>query len=471
MAARRRGTILSIIGGFLVEVLRIASAHVLIEWSTSAIKQPGARRVIAEAALFFATHPFVAAGAVTVLAIALVFFFTRNGGDTPSHGSPSPPPAVSQNMAGSSGGIQAGRDVNIGLPRDMTPEPDVVLELSARRETQTSLEPVEIIAFNDSSEATAMDVEIGPLSSGNYPSGAFTGDVATLPGLTFVSTTVCFDPISHLEGKQRAARLPILTSRSLVEGGLIRNGKALDLWWFIDAALRHREHEELSKLTSTSNSERETLAAKLRLAPIDIQMRVTYRDSRQVRRWERTETLRYDPGTRTARIFKHGERRELIDTAPDVRQPIAAVELICDSTHAEIVIRNDGPIADFWGTLRIIGDVESFWDMEDLFCRWKLTPSVRMRIAKGDECRIVLAVQDRNLNAGLVGPTAQWVIYAIAGTQMVQIRGRYCASYEYRAEQKIPDIVLKGSIIADPDLANGIQYFRVTLKPFEAVCE
>lgn len=358
------------------------------------------------------------------------------------------------------------------MPLDalMTPEPDVILELSAHRKTPTSLESVEIVAFNENSGATAMDVEISALSSGNYPSGAYTGDVATVPGLTFVSTTIRFDPISHLEGKQRVARLPILTSRSVVEGGLIHIGKALDLWWFIDAARHHREHEELSKLTGVSNYERETRTAKLRLAPIDIQMRVTYRDSGQVRRWERMETLRYDPAALTARIFKHGERRELVGAAPDARQPVAVVEVICDSTHAELVIRNDGPIADFWGTLRIIGDVESFWDMEDLFCRWKLTPSVRMRIAKGTECRIVLAVQDRNLNAGLVGPTAQWVVYAIAGVELVQIRGRYCASYEYRAEQEIPNIVLEGSIIADPDLANGIQSFRVTLEPFRAVC-
>jgi hypothetical protein len=121
MAARRLGSILSIGGGFLVEVLRIASAHVLIEWSRSAVKQPGARKVIGEAAAFYATHPYVVSGAIAVLAIIVVLSLTRHE-ERPAIAAPDAPPdrpplAISQTMTDSPGGIQAGRDVLIGIQR------------------------------------------------------------------------------------------------------------------------------------------------------------------------------------------------------------------------------------------------------------------------------------------------------------------------------------------------------------------
>jgi len=69
-----------------------------------------------------------------------------------------------------------------------------------------------------------------------------------------------------------------------------------------------------------------------------------------------------------------------------------------------------------------------------------------------------------------VGPTAEWVIYAVCDDQPVEIRGMYAAPYYLPDAPTIfPSIVLEGSIIADPDLANGIQHFRVTLEPFGAV--
>jgi hypothetical protein len=155
---------------------------------------------------------------------------------------------------------------------------------------------------------------------------------------------------------------------------------------------------------------------------------------------------------------------------PQMQQPVAAIEVICDSTHAEIVIRNDGVIADFWGRFRITGEVRDLWDRRDLFCRWELVPAVRSRVANGGIDRIVLARQVRDLHTP-VGPTAEWIIYAICDDQPVEIRGMYAAPYYLPdASKTFPSIVLEGSIIGDPDLANGIQHFRVTLEPFRAVC-
>gem|GEM_PF-3790382 len=68
------------------------------------------------------------------------------------------------------------------------------------------------------------------------------------------------------------------------------------------------------------------------------------------------------------------------------------------------------------------------------------------------------------------GPYAQWLIYAIAGDCLIQAKGRYSAPYYIpEVAHEIPDIVLEGAVMADPDLANGIQLFRVTLKPFKAM--
>jgi hypothetical protein len=132
MAARRLGSILSIGGGFFVEVLRIASAHVLIEWSRSAVKQPGVRKVIGEAAAFYATRPYVVAVAIAVLAIIVVLILTRHEERTAmtAHDAPpnSPPLAISQTMTASPGGIQAGRDVLIGIQRRIV-LPDVRSEM------------------------------------------------------------------------------------------------------------------------------------------------------------------------------------------------------------------------------------------------------------------------------------------------------------------------------------------------------
>lgn len=350
-------------------------------------------------------------------------------------------------------------------------EPDIILELAAsRRHTRDSLESVEIVAYNDNHAATAMDVEIATLSSGNYQSGFWTGDAATPAGPVMVNTTIRFEPIPHIESKRRVSAEPINPALSMQERMVkeSRQGDAPGLWWFVDAARRHRE---LAELQQVIESQQRTTSERLRHAPIDIPMRVTYRNAQQTRRWQRLERLHYDPGTLTAYIA-HGERRELSDDRPQPHQPIANVKTWCVSGRAELIIRNDGPSANFWGTLRIVGEVENLWDRANLFCRWSDTASVRTLITKGQERRIVLAAKNHELSPQHDEQTSPWVIYGIAGDRLISVRGRYPAPDEdQEPARETADVVLEGSINADPDLANGVQTFRVILKSSQAVAE
>jgi hypothetical protein len=136
--------------------------------------------------------------------------------------------------------------------------------------------------------------------------------------------------------------------------------------------------------------------------------------------------------------------------------PIANVQVKCDSARAEMIVRNDGVTANFWGTLKIVDGEEN----KILFCEWTHTTSPRIRIAKGEEYRILLAEHV------LVGATEKWVIKAI---QDREVRIEYpvikaIQDGEVRISFEIPDIVLEGSIIAEPDLANDF-HFRVRVEP------
>ena len=348
-------------------------------------------------------------------------------------------------------------------------EPDVLLELQTQRKRADSYEAVSLLAYNDSADATAMHVEIATMSSGNWHAGYYGGDDATPAGPVLVSTLIRFDPISHIKPKERAEATPILASRSAQEGLLTAAGTSLGLWWFVDAARRHREYDKLSALPPTvSLAERGRATEQLRRAPIDIPVRVWYGDREQKRRWERHETLRYDPATLRAYIV-HGERRE-IGSEPKVTEPTATVRFECDSNRAAMVIRNDGSIADFWGTLRIAGAVRNYWNA-DLFCRWSHTPSARARIARGQECRIILAERRLENGASAAFGFSQWYILGLHHDRVVTIESLYSSTPLSDPPTIADDIVLTGHVIADPDLAEGIRPFRVILRAFEAIAE
>ena len=358
------------------------------------------------------------------------------------------------------------------VPTDLEskPSPDVFLEssqgLSFQRAGYDSLESVDFVVYNDSSGATALDVEVSTLSSGNYRAGYWTGDAATPAGPVTVSTTLRFEPVPHLDGKRRASVQPINPVFSTQEK-MLREIKGIvpAFWWFVDRCRQRREEEETAQVPE---EEREAAAARFRAAPIDIPITLTYSDVARKRHWRRAEMLHYDPATLTAHI-RHGDRQEVVKSTEAATGPVAVVSLLCDRDRAELRVRNDGPVADFWGTLRIKGDVRRFVDTTNLLCRWPHTASVRTRIARGQECRIILA---ENVRVRDIGPTygcSMWHIYGWSGDRLVIVESLWSSTPFSRPPAEAPDIILEGEIVADPDLQNGLQPFRVVLRAFEAV--
>jgi hypothetical protein len=363
-----------------------------------------------------------------------------------------------------------------------TAEPDVILEssqgLSIKRHTKDSLEAVDLIVYNDSADATAMDIQIATLSSGDYHNGGFwSGDAATIAHPTLVNTVIRFELVPHLAGKGRAPVEPINPAFTVAErmmqyiAKMPENQRAADvsvgLWWFVDAALKNRVFAEPE---SADMSERAIVSRRLAESPIDIPIRVTYRDAQRVRRWERLETLHYDPTTLNAYI-SHDERLELTNTVTE-HLPTGSLKIVCTPDHSEIVVRNDGVVADFLGTLRIAGPVlRRGYDYDDLLCRWSHTTSARTKIASGQERRIVLADNLHDTETDAAMGFSKWRIYAVTGGVLISVESSFASTPLSDPPAVAPDIVLEGTIFAEPALANGAQSFRVTLRAFEAVSE
>ncbi|HEY2321760.1 MAG TPA: hypothetical protein VGJ82_02750 [Thermoanaerobaculia bacterium] len=136
-----------------------------------------------------------------------------------------------------------------GTVRDLQHEvtPDVMLEVSATRDDAHSFELVPIAAYNASATGTAMEVQIQPLSSGEYPAGEWSGGswapdslIAIPSGDILSETRLEFKPIPHIGGKERATAILL----SDLPGSEKLKTMTMGLWWFIDSALKHRDYVE-----------------------------------------------------------------------------------------------------------------------------------------------------------------------------------------------------------------------------------
>ncbi|HSY48111.1 MAG TPA: hypothetical protein VLC46_04810 [Thermoanaerobaculia bacterium] len=347
-------------------------------------------------------------------------------------------------------------------------EPDVILEssqgLNIKRRTKGSLESFDLVVYNDSADATARHVQISPLASGNYYAGFWSGDAATPAMALTENTALIFAPVPHLQGKSRAPVEPINPALTRSErtmqqvATLPATQRAADvsigLWWFIDAVSKSRVFHEPAPEDEPS---RQVALGRLPQGPIDISIRLTYLNFQGTRRWERVETFNYDTKTLSAYI-SHGERREIAIEEPIPAPPVSAIKLLCQPNRVELLVRNDGADACFWGTLKVTGRI-NVPPFDDLFCRWSHTIAAQTQIQHAQERRIVLA--DKIADADAVTGT-EWCVYACAGGP---------ASFTQSADEPVvtSDTVIEGSIVTDPGAANGIQPFRVILGSHEAM--
>jgi len=140
--------------------------------------------------------------------------------------------------------------------------------------------------------------------------------------------------------------------------------------------------------------------------------------------------------------------------------PKASVQ-IKYGNQPSLLVTNEGPAADFYGVFEISGLV-STEHPSGLYCKWADSDSVKIKIAKEQTCRVILA----NLNWS--GPpiyTARWEIFATTEKEGPRV---IPAIYTSLADPvtPVPEIVLTGRIFAIPDLENGPQPFRIVLQAF-----
>jgi hypothetical protein len=141
--------------------------------------------------------------------------------------------------------------------------------------------------------------------------------------------------------------------------------------------------------------------------------------------------------------------------------PAARIKIVCDGSLVSLLVTNEGSAADFYGVFNISGQVNAKIT-EGLFCLWAHTYSTRTTIAKGQTCRILLAELSESMGF------AQWRIHQTTERGPVDILAHYTSCRVSIPVARAPEIVLAGSIVAIPDLSNGLQHFNVVLEAFGA---
>ncbi len=140
--------------------------------------------------------------------------------------------------------------------------------------------------------------------------------------------------------------------------------------------------------------------------------------------------------------------------------PIARLRIVYGNEPC-VEVTNDGDAAEFWITFDIDGLVSG--ERSALFGRWAHTDSPKTRIVKAQTCRILLGKLDWDFR---VQPwiAAQWHIYSTNERGPKDTPAVYTSMWGSEMGGEAPDVILYGSVFADPDLRNGPQLFCLVLK-------
>lgn len=151
--------------------------------------------------------------------------------------------------------------------------------------------------------------------------------------------------------------------------------------------------------------------------------------------------------------------------APEQTGPVAHIAFMKDARGAFVEVTNAGLGAHFHTPIEIQGLIRG--NGKDVFAKWTHTDGVRAWIAKGQTCRLEIARLKWRAD-GLY--TCTWIIPTLASGNVVREVESLNSSCPVSAPiARADDIVVSGWVIAEPDLKNGIQPFRVVLQAFEAV--
>ncbi len=137
--------------------------------------------------------------------------------------------------------------------------------------------------------------------------------------------------------------------------------------------------------------------------------------------------------------------------------------LAFDPRAVKIGVTNTGSGAYFYAPIEIQGLVRG--STRDVFAKWTHGDTIRTWIAKGQSCWLAVARLERgNLM------TSQWIIPTVRTDGVVEeVQSIYSSCAASKPIVRAPDIVVSVSVMAEPDLQNGIQTFRVRLRGFDAV--
>jgi hypothetical protein len=125
-----------------------------------------------------------------------------------------------------------------------------------------------------------------------------------------------------------------------------------------------------------------------------------------------------------------------------------------------LLVTNEGTTAEFYGKLSISHEIMN--EPTELFCRWDHTDLPRAKIAHGETCRIVLA----NLVMDAPSRLANWTVRGTSEKGPIDVTAHYSSSLDSPAQTRAPDVILTGTLFAQPDLIDGPLPFRVVLQAF-----
>jgi hypothetical protein len=151
--------------------------------------------------------------------------------------------------------------------------------------------------------------------------------------------------------------------------------------------------------------------------------------------------------------------------APEQTGPVAHIAFMKDARGAFVEVTNAGLGAHFHAPIEIHGAIRG--KGKDVFAKWAHTGEVRAWIAKGQTCRLEIARLKWNAGGFY---TSTWIIPTVASGNVVEeVESLYSSCPVSEPIIRADDIIVSGLVIAEPDLENGIQPFRVILRAFEAV--
>lgn len=146
------------------------------------------------------------------------------------------------------------------------------------------------------------------------------------------------------------------------------------------------------------------------------------------------------------------------------------LKCVCEykGQEAVVTVTNVGAIGDVWASLNIDGAVHG--RTRDIFARWAHTDSVRARVAKGQTCRLVLAI----LRIGDIRmPLVTWQIPFSTEGNGAGISEAVSSSLLIGNDGQAADIHIYITLLSEPDSECGAMNFHAVLhsKRAEFLCD